>query len=102
MHSPPHNEVPFPPVRELLIDFLRAGQAKRLAHGFLEVDISRSLVRIKECREVVPVSLTAYFVYCLAHAVHEHKELHAYRKGRRKLVIFDDVDVNTLLEKGKM
>ena len=40
-------------------------------------------------------------VYCLGHAIGQHPMLHAYRKGRRKLVVFDEVDVNTLLEKRK-
>jgi hypothetical protein len=54
-------------------------------------------------RELVPggVSFTAYLVYCLGRALDEHKALHAYRHGRKKLVVFDDVDVNTLLEKRK-
>src|SRR5690606_38199724 len=44
------------------------------------------------------VSLTGYMVYCFAHALANHKMLHAYRKGN-ELIYFDDVDVNTIVEK---
>ena len=61
------------------------------------------MARIEEYKPLVPcgVSFTAYLVYCLGHALDEHKSLHAYRRGRKKLVVFDEADVNTLLEKRK-
>jgi len=69
----------------------------------VEFDVSRPLALIEQYKARVPegLSFTAFIVYCLARAVDQHKMLHAYRKGRKKLVVFDDVDVNTLLEKRK-
>jgi pyruvate/2-oxoglutarate dehydrogenase complex dihydrolipoamide acyltransferase (E2) component len=103
MNSTSFQDMPWPRVRELVTDALTAGHRKHMAHGMAEVDISRSLAKIEECKAEVPggVSFTAFLVYCFGHAIEEHKMLHAYRKGRRRLVIFDDVDVNTLLEKRK-
>jgi pyruvate/2-oxoglutarate dehydrogenase complex dihydrolipoamide acyltransferase (E2) component len=65
--------------------------------------VSRPMDLIERYRPLVPdgLSFTAFLVYCLSHAVDEHKMLHAFRKGRRRLIVFDDVDVNTLLEKRK-
>ena len=38
-------------------------------------------------------------VTCLARAVSEHKHVHAMRRGRRKLVVFDDVDLAIVVER---
>jgi hypothetical protein len=39
------------------------------------------------------LSFTGYVAFCLAHAVDEDKLVQAYVKGRKHMVIFDDVDV---------
>ncbi len=96
-------EVPWPRIRELVTDTLTAGHRAHLAHGLVEVDVSRALAGIGRYKSQLPdgVSFTAYIVYCLGQAVGAHTIMHAYRKGRRKLIIFDDVDVSALLEKRK-
>jgi pyruvate/2-oxoglutarate dehydrogenase complex dihydrolipoamide acyltransferase (E2) component len=103
MSDQDYAELPWPRLRELVTDTLTIGHRAHTAHGLVEFDVSRPLALIEEYKERVPggVSFTAFIVYCLARAVGEHKVLHAYRKGRKKLVIFDHVDVNTLLEKRK-
>jgi pyruvate/2-oxoglutarate dehydrogenase complex dihydrolipoamide acyltransferase (E2) component len=103
MDTPPAQELPWPRIRELVVDALTIGHQIHMAHGLVELDISRPTALIEEYKPRLPdgLSFTAFMVYCLAHAIDQHKMLHAYRKGRRKLVIFDDVDVNTLLEKRK-
>jgi pyruvate/2-oxoglutarate dehydrogenase complex dihydrolipoamide acyltransferase (E2) component len=96
-------ELPWPRIRELVTDALATGHRAHLAHALAEVDVTRAVAGIDRRKAELPggVSFTAYIVYCLGHAVGEHPMLHAYRKGRKKLVIFDDVDVNTLIEKRK-
>jgi pyruvate/2-oxoglutarate dehydrogenase complex dihydrolipoamide acyltransferase (E2) component len=44
------------------------------------------------------VSFTGFLVYCLAQAIDADKSVQAYRKGRRQLVMFDDVDVGIMVE----
>jgi pyruvate/2-oxoglutarate dehydrogenase complex dihydrolipoamide acyltransferase (E2) component len=44
------------------------------------------------------VSLTGYLLYCFAQAVADDKMIQAYRKGN-KLIVFDDVDVSTMIER---
>jgi len=103
MRDSSFQEIPWPRIRELVVDALTAGRRVRSAHGMVEFDVSRPSALIEEYKTQVPggVSFTAFLVYCLAHAIEEHKMLHAYRKGRKKLIVFDEVDVNTLLEKRK-
>jgi len=103
MSDTSYQEVPWPRIRELVTDALATGHRAHLAHALAEVDVTRAAAEIERRKAELPggVSFTAYIVYCLGHAVGEHPMLHAYRKGRKKLVIFDDVDVNTLIEKRK-
>ena len=44
------------------------------------------------------LSFTAFLVACLAKAVNEHKAVQACRKGSKRLVLFDEVDVYTPIE----
>ena len=103
MHSSPVREVPWPRVRELVTDALTAAHKAHLAHALAEIDVSQAMAAIEMYKAVLPEgpSFTAFLVYCLGRAVAEHPMLHAYRKGRKKLVISGDVDVSTMIEKRK-
>jgi pyruvate/2-oxoglutarate dehydrogenase complex dihydrolipoamide acyltransferase (E2) component len=70
-------------------------------HALIEVDVTDSRRAIREQRKATGegLSLTAFLVACLARAVDEHKSLHAHRKGKRELVLFDDVDVAVAVER---
>ncbi|MEO0565246.1 MAG: 2-oxo acid dehydrogenase subunit E2 [Chloroflexota bacterium] len=102
--TPAHSytEKSWPPMRDLVGDFLAQTKRTDVMYGMSEADIGPALDRIQHYKAQLNgnVSFTAFLVYCLARAVDQHKIMHAYRRGR-KLVMFDDVDVNTLLEKKK-
>jgi pyruvate/2-oxoglutarate dehydrogenase complex dihydrolipoamide acyltransferase (E2) component len=92
--------VPFPKVRLRIADFLRLQHRKHTIHGLIELDVTkpRNYIREHKARTGETLSFTAFLIGCLAKAVDEDKRMHAYRKGRRQLVLFDDVDVTTLVE----
>lgn len=91
---------PFPKIRRAYVDVLREGQRRHIIHGLIEVDVTRARTAIREVQangEEKP-SFTGFIVACVARAVDENRMLHAHRWGRRKLVLFDEVDVNLQLE----
>jgi pyruvate/2-oxoglutarate dehydrogenase complex dihydrolipoamide acyltransferase (E2) component len=45
------------------------------------------------------VSFTGWIMKCVGQAASEHKQVNAYRLGRRKLVAFDDVDISMPVER---
>ncbi len=92
--------VPFPRVRQPIIDALRQAQKMNIIHALLEFDVTdaRRLVREYRKRNGRPLSFNTYLVYCLARAVDEHKENQAYRSGGR-LIIYDDVDISVDIER---
>lgn len=91
---------PFTLERKQIVDFLRIAKAKHTAYVILEIDITGVRKKIREARRKHkrPASLTGYMLYCFAQTVAENKEIQAYRKGDQ-LVVFDDVDVSTMVER---
>jgi pyruvate/2-oxoglutarate dehydrogenase complex dihydrolipoamide acyltransferase (E2) component len=72
-----------------------------MIHGLLEVDVTktREFLRDHKAKTGESLSFTAFITACLAQAVAENPSLHAYRKGRKHLVLFDEVDVATQVER---
>ena len=93
--------VPFPRGRHAIVDSMIQAQRKRVAHALLEVDVTKARRYLGQhrVRTGESLSFTAFIAACLAKAVDEDKHLHAYRKGRNRLVLFDDVDVSVLVER---
>jgi pyruvate/2-oxoglutarate dehydrogenase complex dihydrolipoamide acyltransferase (E2) component len=93
--------VPYPKVRHVLGAMYPSIQRKPLIHGLLEVDVTRAreFLREHKARTGESLSFTSFIITCLAQAVDENKALHAYRKGRKHLVLFDEVDVATFVER---
>jgi pyruvate/2-oxoglutarate dehydrogenase complex dihydrolipoamide acyltransferase (E2) component len=93
--------VQFPKIRRAYIDVLREGQRKHIIHALLEVDVTdaRRYLREHKVKTGEALSFTAFIVTCLAKAVDENKFMQAYRQGRNQLILFEDVDVNTQIER---
>jgi pyruvate/2-oxoglutarate dehydrogenase complex dihydrolipoamide acyltransferase (E2) component len=93
--------VPLPKTRQAIRDMLRVGTQKNMIHGLAEIDVSlpRKLISQYKERTGEKLSFTAFIINCLAKAVDEHKIVHGYRKGKDNVVIFNDVDVNTQIER---
>jgi len=73
---------------------------KPMMQGLIEVDVTSARAALREhaARAGESLSFTAFLIACLACAVDENKEAHAYRKGKKRLILFDDVDVWTPIE----
>lgn len=76
------------------------GRKKHIIHALAEFDVSRAreLIRDHKARTGERLSFTAFTSACVGRAVAEDRNWHAYRRGR-KLVLFDDVDIGTLIER---
>jgi pyruvate/2-oxoglutarate dehydrogenase complex dihydrolipoamide acyltransferase (E2) component len=68
---------------------------KHSIYALLEVDVTDAwqFIEKHKSRTGEALSFTGYLAFCLARAVDEDKSVQAYPKGRKHLVIFDDVDV---------
>ena len=58
----------------------------------------RAFIREHKAKTGELLSFTAFIVTCLARAIHTNPSVQAYRNWRNQLVLFDDVDVVTMIE----
>jgi pyruvate/2-oxoglutarate dehydrogenase complex dihydrolipoamide acyltransferase (E2) component len=74
---------------------------KHAIYGLLDVDVTliRQFIAAYKANTGEALSFTGYLVYCLARAVDEDKSVQAYLKGRKQLMVFDDVDVSMPVER---
>lgn len=94
--------VPFPRPRRVIVGYLDAASRKHLVHALVEVDVTlpRRTIRDHRGRTGESLSFTAFVVACVAAAVDADRSVHAYRLGRDRLIVFDEVDVCALVERG--
>ncbi|HEY6004441.1 MAG TPA: 2-oxo acid dehydrogenase subunit E2, partial [Anaeromyxobacter sp.] len=96
----PFQVKPFPRERSDIVDALEVGVHRHMVHALLEFDVTRArqLIREREASVGEKLSFTAFVVASLARAIDADKRLHSYRDWRNRLVLFDEVDVVTLVE----
>jgi hypothetical protein len=92
--------LPYPRSRLLMVDGGRLANRKHTIHGLVAFDITDTQQALRRHRRRTgdPLSFSAFFLACLGRAIDENKQLHAYRTWRRRLILFDEVDVNMLFE----
>lgn len=98
---PPHKKIGWPRERLAAIDFMDEASRQNTVYGLLEFDVTvpLELVRRHEAMTGEKLSFTSYVIRCVARAVDEQKDVAAYREKDKGLIVFDDVDVSTLIER---
>jgi len=93
--------VPNPKLRRWFAAAFRSAQHTPTMHGLLEVDVTwaREFLRDQKANTGEALSFTAFLIACLAKAVDEHKAVQAIRFGSKRLILFEEVDVYTLIER---
>lgn len=92
--------LPFPVERQTVIDSGRMAVGRPVILGLLEIDITRArgIFREHKARTGEGLSFTAFIVACMAHAIDQDRRVQAYRDLLGRLVVFDEVDIVTLVE----
>ena len=97
----PHRVVDLPAARRHVLDFLELASWDDYMFAILEVDVTVARQRIEdyEARTGERLSFTGYLAACMARAVGEDTTVQAYMKGRKQMVVFDDVDIGMMVER---
>ena len=97
----PYQVVEFPPGRRIWVHALELSWPAHPIFGLLEVDVTlpRKLIAEHRERSGETLSFAGFLACCLAQAVEEDKSIQGFRKGDRKLVLFDDVNVGLMVER---
>ena len=93
--------VPYPKLRRVLEIMYPSVQRKPMIHALTEMDVTKARAFLREHKASTGESLsfTAFIITCFAHAIDENKSLHVCRKGSKHLILFDEVDVATPIER---
>jgi pyruvate/2-oxoglutarate dehydrogenase complex dihydrolipoamide acyltransferase (E2) component len=96
-----YEERGFPEFRNPTLDTLDIGTKKHHVPFLLEVDVTGARDYIRELKERTGegLSFTGWVMKCIGQAVSEHKHIQAMRKGKKRLIIFDDVDISVVIER---
>jgi pyruvate/2-oxoglutarate dehydrogenase complex dihydrolipoamide acyltransferase (E2) component len=96
----PYHVVDLTQGRRVMLNMLDLAGQKHSMYGLLELDVTpaRQFITAHKSRTGETLSFTGFLTLCLARAVDENKEVQAYLKGRKQLVLFDDVDVGIMVE----
>lgn len=83
------------------IELLNNLAPKHRIYGLVEIDITeaRKFISENEAKTGEKLSFTGWVVKCVAQAVSEHREVQAIKKGKKNLIVFDDVDVGMIIER---
>lgn len=92
---------PFSVNRRLLSDYYDEMIKTHHVKGLVEVDVTkgRELIKNYEKNNCQKLSFTSWLVKCVSQAVNDHKMIHALRKGRKKVIIFDEIDISIMIER---
>ncbi len=87
-------------MRRFALDAGYLGRRRHIVHGLIEVDITKARNILREHKQSTGegLSFTAFVIVCLSKAIEENKHLHAYRDWRNRLVIFEDININSMVE----
>jgi pyruvate/2-oxoglutarate dehydrogenase complex dihydrolipoamide acyltransferase (E2) component len=96
----PYHVVDLTPGRRAWLNALDLPGPTHYMYGLLEVDVTvaRQFITEHKRRTGEALSFTGFLVFCLARAVDENKEVQAYLKGHKQIIMFDDVNVGMMVE----
>lgn len=90
----------FPLSRLATIDIGAAAFAKHHIRVVLELDVTEARNKIALLKEQGEyISFNAWIIKCISQAVSEYKPIHGLRKGKRKVILFEDVDISLMIER---
>jgi len=99
--SDQHIKIAYPRIRRATIGVLKAAKRKNMIHIFIEVDIAEARKNLRKAKKESNeyFSFIGYIIHCVSKAVDGDKTMHAYRNRNKQLILFNDVDVCTTIER---
>ena len=89
----------FPLSRIATIDIGIASLKKHYVKALIELDVTEARKMIKKKKLSEKISFNSWLIKCISHSVEECTQIHGIRKGKRKVVTFDDIDISIIIER---
>lgn len=99
-HNDSYSVREFPASRVSTFDVCEVGRKKHNMQALVEIDVTkaRKIIRAHK-KNGVRVSFTAWVLKCIGSVCAEHKRLHGVKKGKRRVAVFNEVDISILVER---
>lgn len=95
-----HKTYKFPKSRIATNDVCAIGLQKHHIPAILEIDVTECREKIRQYKRTKgKISFTAWLIKVICSTIKDYEEVAAYLKGKRELVIFDDINVSVAVEK---
>jgi pyruvate/2-oxoglutarate dehydrogenase complex dihydrolipoamide acyltransferase (E2) component len=96
-----YKEKPFLKSRLSSVDVCDIGVLKHHVKGLIELDVTeaREAIRSYRRKNGEGLSFTAWLIKCISQAVSEFPDAHALRKGNKKVIVFEDIDICVTVER---
>ena len=89
-----------PRSRIATLDIFAVGLSKHHIVAMLEFDVTESRACLRNLRKNgIPVSFNAWLIKVVGNVLHKHSEASAYLYNKKKLIIFNDINVSLIVEK---
>lgn len=99
-HIGEYREVDFPSSRIGTIDLGAVSKMKHHIKALLELDVTDARKMIAEKKKQNHnISFNSWLIKCISKTAEEFKDIHGIRKGKKKIVLFDDVDISIMIER---
>lgn len=95
--APASTQQPYPKLRNFILDVMAEGRRKNTINLLFEAEVAP--MRRHLAAQAERISLTSYIARTLACAVAENRSMHAYRYGKSRLTVFDDIDLTFMVER---
>lgn len=91
----------FPDSRIASMDVCEIGKHKHHITALLEFDVTESRRKIREYNKNNPakISFNAWLIHVIARTIKKHETASSYLIGKKKLIIFNDINISVIVEK---
>lgn len=90
----------FPKTRIATNDVCAIGLQKHHITALIEVDVSETREKIKQYKKSNNnISFTAWLIKVISYTIKEYENVAAYLQGKRKVIVFKDINVSIAVEK---
>lgn len=99
-HIGEYSKEAFPTSRLATIDIGVASKMKHHIKVLIELDVTEARKMIAEKKKQKHnISFNSWLIKSISKTVEEFKDIHGIRKGKRKIVIFDNIDISIMIER---
>ncbi len=95
-----YKRLKFPRSRIATVDICSIGLKQHHIPALLEVDVTTAREKIRNYRkDKGSISFSAWLVKAISLAVKDYESVAAYPAGKRKIIVFEDVNISMIVEK---